>query len=976
MKLKRSVGELFAVIQSPVLVFSPQKDLVLALWPHQRWELGEVDKTEAKATAAKETEAKETEAKAGSAKEQTIAQSGAKYTAQSGTKQASVWALVQRQLKRLTRQEVIAQAQSLLSHWPHPEGAARLINKDAELGAIKLSDGFFVVIGPIAPLKASAPTLVHSNTTVADTISGPDLAVAPAPTPTSTPIASVAFSTTRAAAALSAYHETVASSHEITPAFELAVTNHSVLSTSHEISPAAVNTTSAKTTSAKSPTSLPKVTAAAGGFSGYGAAALGLSYNHTARLAANMWLNFQAERCFLLGKIDPMSDTAEQDFSELSGASIDAVSATSAPCCSALAAVKATRDSDKSLAADAPSATDTSSAAVAPSATDAPRLMAATRTMATTSSMAIAASADSLATIGTAAVSPVAVSSGAVSATTVTPAATAAVTGAIVSAAIAGGAASLAAGTAATAQTAISGLSTDSTASTVSAIVGGKAASLSPLEGSSRASVVTGAVGVDAVGVDAVGVDDVGVDDVGVDAVGAIRATAVTHTAMGHAAGNSTADTAGIESVHSTEGADASGINFVKGEAAKAVASTIDNVGDSTGAGMVSAVRSSLDSKKDSPAANAATAMASAGDSAVARVGTMGTGAVSALTRAAASTMEAVSLAANSAIGTTYLAHRGMASSALALTALASTALAPTALTPTASAVVKQGSSGLNAVNLEQHYDLSAIYAAEHEAYNPFDGSSVGENFTADDEFIASLELSKISTVHNHNQMRNELVISEAVRMGDVERLKWAYSISPKGKAGILGVTPLRSWQNHAHLQNVLSSRAAIAAGLSVEDAYTLSDKLFLAVENITDPLLAKHMRYIVARIFTEKVKLYQEACAQEGISVMAPELVQQARYYIHQHLLSSLCLEDIATELGCSKEHLARTFQRYMHQGVMEYVRSERLKLAKELLLESNNKIKDIAALLGFASSAHFCHAFKSVEHLTPAQWRKQHSN
>ena len=654
MKLKRSVGELFAVIQSPVLVFSPQKDLVLALWPHQRWELGEVDKTEAKATAAKETEAKETEAKAGSAKEQTIAQSGAKYTAQSGTKQASVWALVQRQLKRLTRQEVIAQAQSLLSHWPHPEGAARLINKDAELGAIKLSDGFFVVIGPIAPLKASAPTLAHSNTTVTDTISGPELAVAPAPTPTSTPIASVAFSTTRAAAALSAYHETVASSHEITPAFELAVTNHSVLSTSHEISPAA-----SKTTSAKSTTSLPKVKAAEGGFSGYGAAALGLSYNHTARLAANMWLNFQAERCFLLGKIDPMSDTAEQDFSELSGASIDAVSATSAPCCSALAAVKATRDSDKSLAVVAPSATDAPRAAVAPSATDTSRLMAATRTMATTSSMAIAASAASPATTVTAAVSPAAVSSGAVSATNVTPAATAAVTGAVVNAAIAGGAASLAAGTA-TAQTAISGLSTDSTASTVSAIVGGKAASLSPLGGSCRASVVTGAVGVDAVGVDAVGVDDVGVD-----AVGAIRATAATHTAIGHTAKNSTADTAGMESVHSTEGADASGINFVKGEAAKAVASTIDNVGDSTGAGMVSAVMSSLDSKEDSPIANAAMAMASAGDSAVARVGTMGTGAVSALTRAAASTMEAVSFVANSAMGTTYLDHRGMASSAL-----------------------------------------------------------------------------------------------------------------------------------------------------------------------------------------------------------------------------------------------------------------------------------------------------------------------
>lgn len=114
--------------------------------------------------------------------------------------------------------------------------------------------------------------------------------------------------------------------------------------------------------------------------------------------------------------------------------------------------------------------------------------------------------------------------------------------------------------------------------------------------------------------------------------------------------------------------------------------------------------------------------------------------------------------------------------------------------------------------------------------------------------------------MHNHNQLRNEVLIQEAVREGNVEKLRWAYCLPPKGKAGILGFTPLRSWQNHAHLQNVLASRAAIDAGITPEESYTLSDKLFLAVESITDPLMAKHMRYVIARDFTELVHHHKEA--------------------------------------------------------------------------------------------------------------------
>lgn len=286
---------------------------------------------------------------------------------------------------------------------------------------------------------------------------------------------------------------------------------------------------------------------------------------------------------------------------------------------------------------------------------------------------------------------------------------------------------------------------------------------------------------------------------------------------------------------------------------------------------------------------------------------------------------------------------------------------------------------------LSRNFDLSSIVAAQGTAYNPFNGNFSADVVAPEDEdaFIAALHLGKISTVHHHNQLRNEVLMQEAVREGNLAKLRWANSLPTKGKAGILGLTPLRSWQNHAHISNVLASRAAIDAGIAPEEAYVLSDKLFLVVEQLTDPLLAKHMRFVIWRTFTEQVKQHREelAARQQTVAALSadtqtePVLVLKARYLMAQRLMEPLSLAQIAAELGCTPEHLARCFKRYHHQTVHEYLVNERIKLAKELLLESNQKIGDIAQLLQFASSSHFGAAFKAREHLSPLKWRQLHA-
>ena len=274
-------------------------------------------------------------------------------------------------------------------------------------------------------------------------------------------------------------------------------------------------------------------------------------------------------------------------------------------------------------------------------------------------------------------------------------------------------------------------------------------------------------------------------------------------------------------------------------------------------------------------------------------------------------------------------------------------------------------------------FDMSAINNAIGMPFNPYDGSIRNEDFNfSEEQFIKSLGISTVSAVQNHNQFRNEVLTSEAVREGNRDKLKWAYNLPPKGQAGILGFTPLRSWQNHAHLQNVLASRAAIDAGITPEEAYRLSDKLYLIVEAISDPLIAKHMRYIVALAFTEQVRAHKNKLKEQGqLGKEEPVFVQKARYYIQQRLCEKLSLEDIALQVDCSAEHLARSFKKFHLKTIMNYITDERIKMAKELLIESNTKIKDIAESLGFCTVSHFCYIFKEKEHISPQQWRKQNA-
>ena len=93
---------------------------------------------------------------------------------------------------------------------------------------------------------------------------------------------------------------------------------------------------------------------------------------------------------------------------------------------------------------------------------------------------------------------------------------------------------------------------------------------------------------------------------------------------------------------------------------------------------------------------------------------------------------------------------------------------------------------------------------------------------------------------------------------------------------------------------------------------------------------------------------------------------------YIHTHLDAPLSLEEIAQQSCWSRWQLQRVFQAETGLTVAQYVRELKLSSAAELLLDSDQRVIDVALAKGFNSEIAFSRAFKQFFGQSPRAYRK----
>jgi len=181
------------------------------------------------------------------------------------------------------------------------------------------------------------------------------------------------------------------------------------------------------------------------------------------------------------------------------------------------------------------------------------------------------------------------------------------------------------------------------------------------------------------------------------------------------------------------------------------------------------------------------------------------------------------------------------------------------------------------------------------------------------------------------------------------------------------------------HLENMPTSLSAIANKLALghkePQIYALSrldrdrfEKLlreWLYIQNY--PLKEKEKTYAV---WAEMLLLYLYEHSKSDLQAMT---ITKAADYLRENLRQQPKVADLAEMTGLSVVGFRRTFEKIYLLSPKQYQQQCRMQEAKWLLGATDKDLNEIAAQIGFARLHSFSQWFKSMEGISPSQWRKQ---
>ena len=104
------------------------------------------------------------------------------------------------------------------------------------------------------------------------------------------------------------------------------------------------------------------------------------------------------------------------------------------------------------------------------------------------------------------------------------------------------------------------------------------------------------------------------------------------------------------------------------------------------------------------------------------------------------------------------------------------------------------------------------------------------------------------------------------------------------------------------------------------------------------------------------------------------PVEIWKARKLIQEYAEEQLGLTKVAKMVNISTNHLSEKFKQVTGINFVDYVARARFEKARDLLLNSNRRISEIAFAVGFQSLSQFNRVFKKLSGKSPTEHRAAH--
>ena len=99
-------------------------------------------------------------------------------------------------------------------------------------------------------------------------------------------------------------------------------------------------------------------------------------------------------------------------------------------------------------------------------------------------------------------------------------------------------------------------------------------------------------------------------------------------------------------------------------------------------------------------------------------------------------------------------------------------------------------------------------------------------------------------------------------------------------------------------------------------------------------------------------------------------ESIRAAIRYMEEYYMEAISLEEIAGYVGVTPQHFSKVFKKELGINYIDWLTNYRIDVAKELLLEGKEAVKEICYRIGYNDPNYFSRIFKKVVGMTPKEY------
>lgn len=143
---------------------------------------------------------------------------------------------------------------------------------------------------------------------------------------------------------------------------------------------------------------------------------------------------------------------------------------------------------------------------------------------------------------------------------------------------------------------------------------------------------------------------------------------------------------------------------------------------------------------------------------------------------------------------------------------------------------------------------------------------------------------------------------------------------------------------------------------------YNRSDQSPIVIKSLIGILLVTIIR------FADSYKKETDHRIANNTTIRVLDIVN----YINKNYQENITLESLSEHFSYNPYYISRLFKKHLSISFSDHLQNVRIRMACKLLSDTDMKILEISAKVGFSSSSDMCRTFKRIMNVTPLQFRR----